>query len=67
MNCATIAKGLIAAAQELQLELPVVVRMEGTNVEEGRSLLKKSGLSIITATSLAEAAERIVKEAKEVR
>ncbi|MCH9634410.1 MAG: Succinate--CoA ligase [ADP-forming] subunit beta [Chlamydiae bacterium] len=65
MNCATIAKGLIAATQELHLEIPIVVRMEGTNVEEGRSLLEQSGLKLINVKSLSEAAQTIVKEVKE--
>lgn len=64
MNCATIAKGLIAATRELDLEVPIVVRMEGTNVEEGRSLLDQSGLKIINVKELSEAARRIVEEVK---
>lgn len=62
MNCATIAKGLIAATKELQLEVPIVVRMEGTNVKEGRALLDQSGLKLIDVKSLSEAAKIIVKE-----
>jgi succinyl-CoA synthetase beta subunit len=62
MNCATIAKGLIAATEELKLQVPIVVRMEGTNVQEGRALLEKSGLKIINEKGLAEAAKRVVKE-----
>ncbi len=64
MNCATIAKGLIAASKELDIKIPIVARMEGTNVEEGRSLLKKSGLDIISIHSMSEAAQTIVKEIK---
>lgn len=64
MNCATIAKGLIAATKELKLKVPIVVRMEGTNVQEGRALLDQSGLQIINVKGLSEAAERIVKEVK---
>lgn len=62
MNCATIAKGLIAATTELKLQVPIVVRMEGTNVHEGRALLDQSGLKIINEKGLAEAAKRVVKE-----
>jgi len=64
MNCATIAKGLIAATKELHLEVPIVVRMEGTNVQEGRALLDQSGLKLINVKSLSEAAQTIVKEVK---
>ena len=61
MNCATIAEGLLAAAAELVIKIPLVVRMEGTNVEEGKALLAKSDLKITTADSLEEAAAKIVK------
>ena len=61
MNCATIAEGLIAAAQELSMKVPLVVRMEGTNVEQGRKMLEKSGLKIESADSLEEAAQKVVK------
>lgn len=64
MNCATLAAGIIAAAAELQLIVPLVVRMEGTNVNEGKKLLADSGLNIIIAKDLADAAEKIVLETK---
>jgi len=64
MNCETLAQGVIAAANELKIHVPLVVRMEGTNVEKGRQLLKESGLNIISANSLAEAAEKVVSAAK---
>lgn len=64
MNCETLALGVIAAANELKIHVPLVVRMEGTNVEKGRQLLKESGLNIISANSLAEAAEKVVAAAK---
>lgn len=64
MNCATIAKGLIHATKELNIELPIVVRMEGTNVKEGRMILEKSGLALISINDFAEAAQRVVKESK---
>ena len=60
MKCDTIAEGVIAAARETQLGIPLVVRLEGTNVEQGRRLLQASGLALQTATSLDEAAQKIV-------
>lgn len=65
MNCETLASGVIEAAHHLQIRVPLVVRLEGTNVEKGKELLKKSGLNIISANDLTEAAQRVVKEAKE--
>lgn len=64
MNCETIAKGIIAAA-DLGLNVPLVIRLEGTNVEVGRKLLKDSGLNIIVAHSLDEAARKSIQAAKE--
>mgnify|MGYP002630323386 CR=1 FL=1 len=61
MKCDTIAEGVIAAAKETSLSLPLVVRLEGTNVELGRKLLDEAGLNLQTASSLDEAAEMIVK------
>jgi succinyl-CoA synthetase beta subunit len=61
MKCDTIAEGVIAAAKETGLSLPLVVRLEGTNVELGRKLLDEAGLNLQTASSLDEAAEKIVK------
>lgn len=61
MNCATIAEGVLAAAAENTVKIPLVVRMEGTNVEEGEKMLQKSGLKIQTAETLEEAAEKVVK------
>ncbi|HEX5053799.1 MAG TPA: ADP-forming succinate--CoA ligase subunit beta [Planctomycetota bacterium] len=60
MKCDTIAEGVIAAARETKLSVPLVVRLEGTNVELGRRLLQESGLDLQTAASLDEAAEKIV-------
>lgn len=65
MNCATIAEGLIAATQQLGLTLPIVVRMEGTNVEKGRKLLEESGLKLVTVKGLSEAAQTVVKALKQ--
>ncbi len=61
MKCDTIAEGVIAAAKDVELSVPLVVRLEGTNVEKGRALLEQSGVALETATSLDEAAEKIVK------
>jgi succinyl-CoA synthetase beta subunit len=60
MNCAVLAEGIIAAAKGLSMETPLVVRMEGTNVEQGKKLLKDSGLAITTAESLADGAKKAV-------
>ncbi len=64
MNCATIAEGVLAAASEQEIAVPLVVRLEGTNVAEGRRILEKSGLAIIAATDLADAAKKVVHSAK---
>lgn len=64
MNCETLAQGILQAAKELQLQIPLVVRMEGTNVEKGRSLLASSPLRIYTAPQLEEAAKLAVQVAK---
>lgn len=61
MNCAVLAAGIIHAAQELQVKVPLVVRMEGTNVEQGKKLLADSGLNIVIANGLSEAAEKVVQ------
>lgn len=62
MNCATLAEGVIKACQEQQIQIPIVVRMEGTNVEEGKRLFKESHLKITTAEDLKQAAELAVKK-----
>lgn len=64
MNCATLAEGIIAAVKEIKIDVPLVVRMEGTNVEEGRCLLQRSNLAIITVDSLAGAAKKVVETLK---
>lgn len=63
MNCATIAEGILVALKEHPIKIPLVVRMEGTNVEQGKKMLEKSGLKILTADNLTDAATRVVKEA----
>ena len=62
MRCDIIAEGIIAAARETSLKVPLVVRLEGTNVELGKETIKKSGLQVIPADNLADAAEKIVHE-----
>ena len=64
MRCDVIAEGVIAAVKEVGLEVPLVVRLEGTNVELGKKILNESGLSVIAADDLADAAEKIVKAVK---
>lgn len=64
MKCDVIAEGVIAAAKELALKVPLVVRLEGTNVEKGKEILSKSGLKIIPADGLTDAAQKVVAAAK---
>ncbi len=65
MRCDVIAEGVVAAAKEVSLHVPLVVRLEGTNVELGKKILAQSGLPILSADNLADAAEKIVKAVKE--
>jgi succinyl-CoA synthetase beta subunit len=65
MRCDIIAEGVVAAAREVRLEVPLVVRLEGTNVELGKKILKDSGLPIVSAENLADAAEKVVKAVRE--
>ncbi|HXH25457.1 MAG TPA: ADP-forming succinate--CoA ligase subunit beta [Vicinamibacterales bacterium] len=60
LRCDVLAQGVIAAVRELGVPVPIVIRMEGTNVEEGKRMLKDSGLNFTTADSMGEAAERVV-------
>ncbi|RKH74590.1 ADP-forming succinate--CoA ligase subunit beta [Corallococcus aberystwythensis] len=64
MKCDVIAEGIIAAAKEVQLKIPLVVRLEGTNVEQGKELLRNSGLAITPADNLRQAAEKAVAAIK---
>ncbi|HYJ15994.1 MAG TPA: ADP-forming succinate--CoA ligase subunit beta [Candidatus Limnocylindria bacterium] len=64
MRCDVLAQGVVDAARELSIKVPLVVRMQGTNVEQGRKILADSGLPIISAETMAEAAEKIVKAIK---
>ena len=63
-RCDWVAKGVVDAVKELDITMPVVVRLAGTNVEEGRRILDDSGLTVISAETLAEAAEKAVTAAK---
>ncbi|HEX8214357.1 MAG TPA: ADP-forming succinate--CoA ligase subunit beta [Allosphingosinicella sp.] len=65
MRCDIIAEGIIAAAKEVNLSVPLVVRLEGTNVEEGKRILADSGLPIVAANDLGDAAKKIVAQVKE--
>jgi succinyl-CoA synthetase beta subunit len=64
MRCDIIAEGVIAAVKEVGLKVPLVVRLEGTNVEQGKAILRDSGLNVIPANDLADAAEKIVAAVK---
>jgi succinyl-CoA synthetase beta subunit len=64
MKCDIIAEGIVAAAKEISLKVPLVVRLEGTNVELGKEILARSGLPIVSANDLADAAQKIVKAVK---
>ena len=67
MKCDTIATGIVAAAREVQLKVPLVVRMKGTNEDLGRKILAESGLPIISADNMAEAAEKVVAAARSIK
>jgi len=65
MRCDVIAEGVVAAAKEVSLSVPLVVRLEGTNVEMGKKIMADSGLPIISADDMGDAAEKVVKAVKE--
>ncbi|MBA3392018.1 MAG: ADP-forming succinate--CoA ligase subunit beta [Deltaproteobacteria bacterium] len=67
MKCDTIAQGVITAVKEVGLKVPLVVRLEGTNVELGKKMLAESGLNIVAAADMADGAQKVVKAAKETR
>ncbi|MBW8734778.1 MAG: succinate--CoA ligase subunit beta, partial [Asticcacaulis sp.] len=64
MKCDIIAQGVIAAVKEVGLKVPLVVRLEGTNVDLGKKIINESGLNVIAADDLADAAAKIVKAVK---
>jgi succinyl-CoA synthetase beta subunit len=67
MKCDVIAEGIINAAKTVKLSVPLVVRLEGTNVERGKQLLKESGIELIAADDLADAAQKVVGAASNSR
>lgn len=67
MRCDVIAEGVVAAAKELELTVPLVVRLEGTNVEKGKEIMANSGINIISASDLGDAAEKVVAAVKEAK
>jgi succinyl-CoA synthetase beta subunit len=60
LRCDTLATGVVAAARELKVKLPIVVRMEGTNVEQGRKILKDSGFNFTVAEGMLDGAQKVV-------
>ena len=64
MKCDIIAEGIVGAAKEIGIKVPLVVRLEGTNVAIGRKILEESGLNIVTSNELDDAAKKVVKAAK---
>ncbi len=67
MRCDVIAEGVVAAVKEVGLKVPLVVRLEGTNVELGKKIIKESGLNVVSADDLDDAAQKIVKAVKEAK
>jgi succinyl-CoA synthetase beta subunit len=67
LRCDVLAEGVIAAVRDLGVRVPIVIRMEGTNVEQGKQMLKDSGLNFTTADTMGEAAERVVAVAERLR
>ena len=67
MRCDVIAEGVVTAAEEVELNVPLVVRLEGTNVEKGKKIMADSGLPIMSADNLGDAAKKVVAAVKESR
>ncbi|MBO81025.1 MAG: ADP-forming succinate--CoA ligase subunit beta [Citromicrobium sp.] len=67
MKCDVIAEGIVAAAKEVNIQVPLVVRLEGTNVEKGKEILANSGLAIVPANDLGDAAKKIVAEVNKAK
>jgi len=61
LRCDVLAKGVVSAAEKIEISVPVVIRMEGTNVEEGRKILAESGLNLITAADMKDAAQKVAQ------
>jgi malate-CoA ligase subunit beta len=66
-RCDWVAEGVVEAVREVGVKVPLVVRLEGTNVEEGRKIIETSGLPIISADSLADAADKVVAAWKKAK
>jgi len=64
MKCDVIAEGVVAAVKEVGLKVPLVVRLEGTNVDAGKKIIRESGLNVLSADNLDDAAQKIVKAVK---
>ena len=64
MRCDVLAQGVVEAARQVNLKVPLVVRMEGTNVEQGKKILAESGIKVIPAADMADAARRITQAIK---
>jgi succinyl-CoA synthetase beta subunit len=64
LRCDILAEGVIAAVRDLGVPVPIVIRMEGTNVEQGKRMLTESGLNFTTAETMADAAEKVVARAR---
>jgi succinyl-CoA synthetase beta subunit len=64
MRCDVLAQGVVDAAKEIKIKVPLVVRLAGTNFEEGKKILENSGLKIISANDLADAAKKVVEAIK---
>jgi succinyl-CoA synthetase beta subunit len=64
MKCDVIAEGVVAAVKQVGLKVPLVVRLEGTNVAQGKKIISESGLNVVPADNLDDAAQKIVKAVK---
>jgi succinyl-CoA synthetase beta subunit len=64
MRCDVVAEGVVAAVREVGLTVPLVVRLEGTNVELGKKVIRESGLNVVSADDLDDAAQKIVRAAR---
>jgi len=64
MRCDVLAQGVVDAAKEIKIKVPLVVRLAGTNFEEGKKILENSGLKIISANNLSDAAKKVVEAIK---
>ena len=64
MRCDVLASGVVAAGKQVKLSVPVIVRMEGTNVDQGKKILAESGLNVISVVDMADGAKKAVAAAK---